>query len=164
VAQSIGITLVCVSLPFLSRGVSGNDMTMGSTIWLIGALFIATGFCHLSPKLFREVAPDGSDTVYLFSLFGVAGLLSLAFVRKQKIQVRRRDYGHGILQGSCNLLGTYSIAMTLKYLPGTFVFPFTSAAGVALTTAAATLVWKEKLGVSAYVGIGLSVAALVLIN
>ena len=162
--QTVGILLVCLSLPFLSVGVSGKDTSLGSTVWLIGALFVATGFCHLSPKLFREVAPQGQETVYLASLFGVAGLLSFLFIRQQGIILQRRDYGHGILQGACNLLATFSLAMTLKYLPGTLVFPFTSAAGVAMTTAAATIVWKEKLGIYAYVGIALSVLALILIN
>lgn len=162
--QTLGILMVCLSLPFLSIGVAGNNTTLGSTAWLIGALFVATGFCHLSPKLFREVAPQGHETVYLASLFGVAGLLSFLFIKQQGIVLHRRDYGHGILQGGCNLLATFSLAMTLKYLPGTLVFPFTSAAGVAMTTAAATIVWKEKLGIYAYVGIALSILALVLIN
>jgi len=164
VAQTVGILFVCISLPLLSIGVAENKMSLGSTIWLIGMLFVTTGFCHLSPKIFRELAPQGDETVYLFSLFSVAGVLSLIFIKKQGIPLQRRDYGHGILQGICNLLGTYSIAMALKYLPGTFVFPFTSAAGVALTTAAATIIWKEKLGLYAYVGIALSIIALVLIN
>ncbi len=164
VAQTVGILFVCISLPLLSISVGGNDMSLGRAVWLIGVLFVTTGFCHLSPKLFRELAPQGQETVYLFSLFSVAGVLSLAFIKNQGIPVQRRDYGHGILQGICNLLGTYSIAMTLKYLPGTYVFPFTSAAGVALTTAAATIFWKEKPGLYAYLGIALSIISLVLIN
>lgn len=163
--QTIGIIFVCLALPFLSAGVGGNGATaINGTIWLIVALFVTTGFCHLSPKLLREVVPQGQITVYLFSLFGTSGLVSVFLIRWMRVPFHRRDYGHGILQGLCNLLGTFSIAMTLKYLPATFVFPFTSAAGVVLTTAAGTLVWKEKLGRSAYVGIALSIVALALVN
>lgn len=163
VAQTIGIVCVCAALPFLSIGIGGKT-AMGSTVWLITALFITTGFCHLSPKLLHEVAPEGQMTVYLASLFSIAGLLSILLIRWQRIKVGRRDYGHGIILGTCNLLGTYCIAVTLQYLPGTLVYPFTSAAGVVLTTCAATLVWKEKIGRTAYFGICLTVIALVLVN
>jgi drug/metabolite transporter (DMT)-like permease len=163
--QTVGILFVCIALPFLSTGVNQTGaLSFGRAGWLIGALLLTTGFCSLSPKLFSEMASQGQTPLYLFSLFGVAAVMSLVYLRIRRIAVYRREYGHGILQGLCNTLGASSMVLTLKYLPGTVVFPITSASGLVLTTAAATLIWKERIRPPAYVGIGLTLIALILVN
>ena len=166
VAQTIGIIVVCIALPFLSLGVGGQgvERTLKGTIWLVGALFVTTGMCHLSPKVFSEMAPQGQMSLYLFSLFFVAAIMSALYIRFKPVQVRRQDYGYGILLGAINVSGTWLLAITLQILPGTIVFPVTSALGLAVTTSAAVLIWKEQIRRPAYVGIGLTFIALILVN
>lgn len=164
--QTAGILLVCLALPFLSLGANSGQskVRLRTTIWFIGALFVTTGFCSLSPKVFSELSTERQMPLYVFSLFVTAALVSLVFFRIKRIPIFRRDYVHGLVQGACNILSAVTMVMTLKYLPGTLVFPVTSASGLILTTAAATLIWKEQLHNRVYIGIGLTVIALVLVN
>lgn len=164
-AQTVGILVVCMALPFLSLGVGqAADMTVKGTAWLVGALFVTTGMCHLSPKVFSEVAPQSQMALYLFSLFSVAAVMSALYIRFKPVQVRRHDFSYGIIQGAVNVAGTWLLVLTLKFLPGTIVFPVSSALGLAMTTSAAVLIWKEQIRRPAYVGIGLTFIALVLVN
>ncbi|MEE2993688.1 MAG: DMT family transporter [Gemmatimonadota bacterium] len=164
-AQTVGIGVVCIALPFLSLGVGqAADKTFKGTVWMVGALFITTGMCHLSPKVFSEMAPQSQMSLYLFSLFSVAAIMSILYIRFKPVQVRRNDYGYGLLQGVINVTGTWLLVITLKLLPGTIVFPVSSALGLVVTTSAAVLIWKEKIRRPAYVGIGLTFIALILVN
>ena len=164
--QTAGIVLVCLALPFLSVGTGDGQpaVRLRNTLWFIGALFVTTGFCSLSPKVFSELSTERQMPLYVFSLFATSALVSLVFFRIKRIPILRRDYAHGFVQGACNILSAVTMVMTLKHLPGTLVFPVTSASGLILTTAAAILIWKEQLRGRVYIGIGLTVIALVLVN
>lgn len=164
--QTVGIVFVFLALPFLSIGVNQTrtSLNMGGAGWIIAVLFVATGFCNLSPKVFSELADQRQIPLYTFTLFVTAALASLLYFRINRVKVDRRDYGHGIMQGVCNILNAAVMVWTLKYLPGTVVFPVTSASALIITTAAATLIWKEQIRTPAYIGIGLTLIALVLVN
>lgn|GEM_PF-824340 len=163
-AQTVGIVFVCLAFPFLSLGGPQGHGALSGGWWLIAALFVATGFCNLSPKVFSELAAPEQIPLYAFALFGTSAVASLVYFRTAGIRVDRNEYGHGIVQGTCNILSAATMIWALKYLPGTIVFPVTSAAGLVITTAAATLFWKEQLRTPAFVGIGLTLVALVLVN
>ena len=55
--QILGIVTVCLALPFLSLGLGRQaSRPVRGVLWILVALFITTGFCHLSPKVFSELA------------------------------------------------------------------------------------------------------------
>ena len=163
--QIAGIVTVCIALPFLSLGVGRQAaLSMRGVAWLVGALFITTGFCHLSPKVFSELAPQSQMSLYLFSLFAVSGVMGLCYVRFKPIRASLHDMRWSVMLGACNVAGTWLLVLTLKFLPGTVVFPFVSAVGLVITTVVAILYWKEQVRRLAYVGIGLTLIAVVLVN
>ena len=163
--QIAGIIAVCIALPLLTLGVGRqSDLSLRGVAWLVGALFITTGFCHLSPKAFSELAPQSQMSLYLFSLFAVSGIMGLCYIWYKPIRARPPELWWSVLLGACNVAGTWLLVLTLKFLPGTVVFPFVSAVGLVITTLVAILYWKEQVRRLAYVGIGLTLVAVVLVN
>ncbi len=163
--QIAGIITVCIALPLLTLGVGRqSDLSLRGAVWLVGALFTTTGFCHLSPKVFSELAPQSQMSLYLFSLFAVSGFMGLYYIWYKPIRVRLPEVWWSGILGACNVAGTWLLVLTLKFLPGTVVFPFVSAVGLVITTLVAILYWKEQVRRLAYVGIGLTLVAVVLVN
>ena len=163
--QILGIVTVCLALPFLSLGLGRQaSRPVRGVLWILVALFITTGFCHLSPKVFSELAPQSQMSLYLFSLFVVSGVMGLVFIWTKSIQISFYDVQWSCLLGAINVAGTWLLVVTLKVLPGTIVFPFVSAGGLVLTTIVAILYWKEDVRVLSYIGIGLTLIAVVLVN
>ncbi|MYB61822.1 MAG: DMT family transporter [Gemmatimonadetes bacterium] len=164
-AQIAGIITVCIALPLLTLGVGRQaELSLRGVAWLVGALFITTGFCHLSPKVFSELAPQSQMPLYLFSLFAVSGIMGFFYFWTKPIRARMPELRWSVLLGAVNVSGTWLLVLTLKYLPGTVVFPFVSAVGLVITTLVAILYWKEQVRGLAYVGIGLTLVAVVLVN
>ncbi len=164
-SQTAGIITVCIALPLLTLGVGRqSDLSLRGVAWLVGALFITTGFCHLSPKVFSELAPQSQMPLYLFSLFAVSGIMGLCYLRYKPIRARLPEVRWSVLLGAVNVSGTWLLVLTLKFLPGTVVFPFVSAVGLVITTLVAILYWKEQVRRLAFVGIGLTLVAVVLVN
>ena len=94
--QTAGIVTVCIALPLLTLGVGRQAaLSLRGVAWLVGALFITTGFCHLSPKVFSELAPQSQMPLYLFTLFAVSGIMGLFYLWNKPIRARmpevRRD-------------------------------------------------------------------------
>ena len=163
--QTAGIITVCIALPLLTLGVGRqSELSLRGVAWLVGALFITTGICHLSPKVFSELAPQSQMPVYLFCLFAVSGIMGLIYIWNKPIRTRLPDVRWSVLLGACNVAGTWLLVLTLKHLPGTVVFPFVSAVGLVITTLVAILYWKEQVRGPAFVGIGLTLVAVVLVN
>ncbi len=163
--QIAGIATVCVALPLLTLGLGRQtNLSLRGVAWLVSALFVTTGFCHLSPKVFSELAPQSQMSLYLFSLFAVSGVMGLCYIWYKPIRASLPDVRWSFLLGACNVVGTWLLVLTLKFLPGTIVFPFVSSVGLVITTLVAILYWKEQVRRLAYVGIGLTLVAVVLVN
>ena len=90
--------------------------------------------------------------------------MGLVFIWTKSIQISFYDVQWSGLLGAINVAGTWLLVVTLKVLPGTIVFPFVSAGGLVLTTIVAILYWKEDVRVLSYIGIGLTLIAVVLVN
>ena len=163
--QILGIVAVCVALPFLSLGVGRNtSLSLRGVAWLFGAVFITTGFCHLSPKVFSELSPQNHMPLYLFSLFCVSGVMGLCYIWLKSFDTSLSDVKWSVLLGFCNVVGTWLLVLTLNSLPGTIVFPFVSAVGLVITTVVAIFYWKEQVRTLSFIGIGLTFIAVVLVN
>jgi len=69
----------------------------------------------------------------------------------------------GIALGTANLLQVYFVLKSLELFDGFIVFPVTSAAGLAFTTLAAVTLLGERPSWLSYLGIGVAIAALLLL-
>ena len=66
--------------------------------------------------------------------------------------------------GAANLGNYLFLVLALSVLPGIVVYPVIAAGEVGLMAVAGVAIWRERLGVPSWVGVGLAVAALVLLQ
>jgi multidrug transporter EmrE-like cation transporter len=164
-----GIVLASLSLPLLSRNRAPENNTPHETGFrgtkpLIFILFLLTGWCALSPKMFVQISPHDSSELFLLFLFNSAAIIGIGALIVLRVVPTWGDILPGVLLGLCNIFSNHFFLITLSELPGIFVFPIASSAGVVLNTLVAVTVWREQLRRPVVVGIVISVLALVLIN
>ncbi|MCZ6676199.1 MAG: EamA family transporter [Candidatus Poribacteria bacterium] len=173
VYQIIGIGLVCLSLPLLTRNRSlvekkkqlslqkgGFDRTQ--LILLI--LFFLTGWCSLSSKVFVQVSPQDSRELFLMFLFVTAAIIGLVPLVIFRTVPTIGEIFPGIVLGLCNIYQNHFLLVALNRLPGMVVFPIANSSALVLTALFAWIVWHERLRRVVIVGILISVVALVFIN
>jgi drug/metabolite transporter (DMT)-like permease len=140
------------------QGVRGSK----GWLWLV-LLFLADALVMLAAKAFREQLPQTENlpfqTVTFISAFFVATILGY-------VTGRRSDPGsftYGSLLGAANLGNYLFLILSLSVLPGVVVYPAVAAAEVALAALLGILLWKERFGWRAWLGLSLALAALALI-
>lgn len=134
------------------------------TFALIACFFLLAGLSRLSQEAFKhECQPDERST-FLFSAFVTAAIPSVLLLSRYRKQWQTSEFLCGGFVGSANYLQTIFILRALGSFPGFIVFPVTSAGGLVLTTLVATRMMHEKLHLRSYIGIAITVVALVLLN
>ena len=165
-AQLVAVVLAGVGFFLISgRGRSGGTITLRSSL-LLGALFLMGGTSDTFMKTFDEIfAPSQDRAVYMTMLFGVAFLSGLVIsVTQKKSFPRRQTLLLGAALGMVNFGSVEFLLNAVGKLSGTFVFP---AINISLVVGGAVLgvvVWKERLSRGNLVGLGLALAALILLN
>jgi drug/metabolite transporter (DMT)-like permease len=131
---------------------------------LLFALFVGNGLCMLAMRAFRQVGTEGESSLFLATLFGTAAAVGLGAWIGHWSGTSRRDVLPGMAVGLCNAIANLALVAALRQLPGVLVFPFYSAVGVVLSALFAGLVWGERIRRLELAGMGVAVAAVVLIN
>jgi drug/metabolite transporter (DMT)-like permease len=115
-------------------------------------------------QVFRHEMPQTEtlpfQAVLFVSAFAVTSIIY--FARRERVD--RSALNLGALLGAANLGNYLFLVLALAVLPGIAVYPAIAAGEVGLSAAAGVIFWREKLGVRSWVGIGLTVAALLLIQ
>ena len=134
--QAVGICLILVALPLLSRQPSDKSVNLAGPVWgWLLALFATTSGGSVAAKLFTVTGNPLSKPVLLGVWFGIA-----------------------------NVGGNIAMLAALDYLPASIVFPAASGGGVLLVAVTSALLWGERLSRPALLGIAVSIPALILVN
>ncbi len=134
-------------------------------------LFFGSGIILTLIKFAEEYyLPEGQSTVFTSAIFLVAGSIGLLImvanaVRKKKIPRWKSLWG-GFLLGFPNYGSIYFLVKTLELdvLDSSAVFPINNMSVVVLSAVFARLIFRERLSFVNWVGILLSVLAIVLIS
>lgn len=132
-------------------------------VWMAG-LFLVEGSVNTGAKVFQQVMPQAESMSFQTVVFVTAFFVTtiVYFLGRERVTQQTLVYGAGL--GAANL-GNYLFLVTaLAVLPGVVVYPVTAAAEVALMVLAGVFFWREKVGLRSWLGIGLAVLALVLIQ
>ena len=176
VAQLVGIVLALSSLLLIggrkSTAAPAEVIPAGLPItqrrWfrpvILLIFFLLCGASRLAQEAFKHVCEPDQRPVFLLAAFSIAGLPSLAALLWRQRWPSAGEWGFGIAMGLVNALQTQFILQALYYFDGFVVFPVTSAGGLMLTVLVATGLLGEELTGRSRVGIGLAVAALILLN
>lgn len=164
--QWLGIVLACVSLTLIGqRGVDLNGAALPRRASLIiGGFFAIAGSARLAQEAFRHIAEENQKPSFLLVAFGVASVGSIAMLVARRRRPSLPELGFGTLIGLANVSQTFFILKALDHFDGFIVFPVTSAGGLLFTTLVAALLLKERLAALTWMGIGLAVLALFLLQ
>ena len=163
--QVAGIGLILVALPLLSRQPSDKSVNLAGPVWgWLLALFLTTSGGSVAAKLFTVAGNPLSKPLLLGVWFGIAAVVALVALRRQRLRPTRDDLPLGILLGVVNIGGNFAMLAALDYLPAAIVFPAASGGGVLLVAVTSALLWGERLSRPALLGIAVSLPALVLVN
>jgi len=134
-----------------------------SLLWL-AFLFLTEGLVLVPALVFRKQLPrtEGMpfQTVIFVTAFFVTTLLY--YVRRPRLSPETLKWG--ALLGAANLGNYLFLVLALMVLPGLAVYPAVAAGEVGLMAVAGVVLWKEEVGVRSWLGIALTVLALVLIQ
>jgi len=100
------------------------------------------------------------QTVIFVAAFVVTTLLY--YLRRPRLEPEILKWG--ALLGTANFGNYLFLVLALTVLPGLVVYPVIAAGEVGLMAVAGVVLWKEKVGVRSWLGIGLAVIAVVLIQ
>ena len=136
---------------------------------VLALTFCSGGAVDLSMKTFEEgFGATNSRVLFLMGAFGIAFLIGAVVVGHRAIRYgrwpERRTVGWGLFLGVINYGSLEFLLRAVEVLPGTVVFPANNIAIMVLAAAVGVFFWNEHLSRANRIGIGLAVAALVLLR
>ena len=115
-------------------------------------------------KIHEELGNGLLSEHFLFYTFGVALILCVMLMAAKKEKIGWKDVGFGILLGVPNYFSARFLLKALNKLAAVVVFPTFSVATVVVITLTGLMIFKEKLSKKQWIGIGMILVALVLLN
>ncbi len=151
------------SSPGTSHPATRPRSSLPAWLWLL-LLFLVDGLVMVPAQVFRQHLPQDENWPFQALVFVAAFLVTTIIYHLSKQRVTQQSLGYGSLLGACNLGNYLFLVLALTVLPGVVVYPVIAAGEVGLMALAGALIWRERVGARSWVGIGLAVVALVLIQ
>lgn len=164
------VAMLAVTLSSWTNESSGKEKNSGKS-WLFPfIIFVGSGLLDTSMKFVEaKVLSPALTSVFLIILFLTAGSIGSGILTGGlilgKLKFHYRNLIGGIALGIPNYFSIYFLLEALKTsgLDSTVIFPIMNVGTVLLSAVAAILLFKEKLSKLNYLGLALSIAAIVLI-
>ena len=137
-------------------------------LWLLLVTLLASGLSEGMSKVFERLGNQTEDTRYFFFLFLTAAVLTAVLAIADKIRhgkgIRLKEMAAGILAGIPNYFSAWFLLKALIRLPAMLVYPVFSVGSILLVTGFGALIFKERLEKRQWLGLGLILIALILLN
>jgi drug/metabolite transporter (DMT)-like permease len=163
--QVVGLVLVTMAVPLLVRTTA--LVSPRQSAWKIPVLlghFVAMGVMGLVFKAFIQAVPDGAGPGFYLAAFGCAGMVAAVPCARNVRPIGKRDLAAGAVLGVVNLGTKVSMVLALGALPGIVVFPVSTAGTVILTAILSMILWNERYGPRAVLGLLSALAGIVTIQ
>jgi len=159
--QVLGIIICLVAVVMINfeKGQTAVQFKLG--LFLI---LLSSGFCDVMSKVHEELGNPVLADHFLFYTFGVAMILCIVLIIAKKELFGWKDVLFGILLGVPNYFSASFLLKALNDIAAVIVFPTFSVATVVVISMTGLLVFKEKLSKKQWIGMGLILVALVLLN
>ena len=164
--QALGIVLALAALALMTRASGGpaNKMSRLGQMALIFLVFCGQGASMTCLRWVRYAGLEGQLLKVIMVTGFTAGTLGILFLLIRRIRPNRIDIGTGVLIGIYNLVGLIALLTALNHVPGTIFFPLLGCTVVTLDNLAAHFFWKERLDRAALFGVGLALAAILIVT
>ena len=137
-------------------------------LWLLLVTLLASGLSEGMSKVFEHLGNQTEDTRYFFFLFLTAAVLTAVLAVVEKVRhgkgIRLKEMAAGILAGIPNYFSSWFLLKALVRLPAMLVYPVFSVGSILLVTGFGALIFKERLEKRQWLGLGLILIALMLLN
>ena len=171
--QAIGFGLAVLAILWMFLGKrdrteeNGKQKGKGFLVWLLPVcLLLLAGCTDSMVNLFDKYGPASGKDAYLFFNFFFALLFSVCVLlfRLRKHPAKGKEFLLGMLVGVPNYFASRLVMRALGSLPSVVVYPVYCVGTLAVLTVAGVFLFKERLTVKKWIGVGLIAVALVLLN
>ena len=166
-AQLLGVVLVLAALALIQGG-GARDPQARRSFWLLLLTLLCSGGADAMSKVFEQLGDPGQSTHFFFWLFLTALLLTaglaLAEGKRGGKRLLLRELAAGAAVGIPNYFSSWLLLLALQRLPAFLAYPIYSTGTILLVLGAGALLFRERLNRRQGIGVGLILAALVLLN
>jgi len=161
IMQVVGFAMAIGAIVLINMGSGDEKMRMN---WSLLLLLIGGGSAEAMSKVFEQAGHVGLSDQFLFYTFGVALLLCTALAAAKKERPGKAEALFGLLIGIPNFFSAKFLLAALGSVPAVIAYPSYSVATLLVITLAGVGAFKEKLEKRQWIGVGIILAALVLLN
>lgn len=162
------VALTAIVLASLKKQADDNQKRNNLLMLFIPAvIFIGSGLVDVSIKITQEQYGQATDISLLLSIiFGTAGIIGIFTLFFEKGKADWRSLPGGIALGLFNFSSTWFImkALALDHIESSVVFAINNIGVIIFSAFIARLFFREKITTINWLGIGLSVIAIILIS
>ncbi len=165
----VGLGILCVSL-FLVKGAAKPETKAVSAKWVIAVAvsFVCNGLCSVIQKQQQNAFGGIYNSSFMIVALAIAAavcfLCGVIAERKHLKAAFRGGLLSAALCGLSNGATNYLVMVIVATVAASLFFPLLSAGQLILTFVISVLLYKEKFLPRQLVGLGLGIAALVLLN
>ena len=132
--------------------------------WGLLLLLLCGGMADGMSKVFEELGPAGFGDAFLFFTFLTALGLCAAVMLLKKDLPGKWEVFYGLLIGIPNFFSSKFLLRSLGDIPAVIAYPVYSVGGILLVSLVGVLAFRERLRKLQWVGMGIILIALVLLN
>lgn len=159
--QGSGFVIAIAAIVLMNYQKGGEKMGSGAGLM---AMLLCCGMADAMSKIFTESGVAALESQFLFYTFGVAmGLcFILMILNSQRIGLSEAVFG--TLIAVPNFFSSKFLLGALESLSAVIVYPVFSVGSILVVTLTGVLLFRERLSKRQWIGIGLILVALVLLN
>ena len=131
---------------------------------LLLLLLASAGFSDSLPKMFNMLDLPKMEGSYMALTFSAAFIFCLILVVVKKKRFRVDSLWAGCLLGIANYFSSWFLLKSVGVLPSFIVYPCYSVLSIAIVAVVSVIVFKEVLSRTQGIGIGILLAAIILLN
>lgn len=160
-SQIIGIILSVIAVVLISYKKGEKRKT---ALVLLLLLLASAGFSDSLPKMFNMLDLPKMEGSYMALTFSAAFIFCLILVVVKKKRFRVDSLWAGCLLGIANYFSSWFLLKSVGVLPSFIVYPCYSVLSIAIVAVVSVIVFKEVLSRTQGIGIGILLAAIILLN
>ena len=153
---------IAVAAVLLING--SKKKTAANNRWMLILLLLFCGMSDAMCKVYKVLGPAQYEAHFLLYTFLFAFLLCIVPMLKKGEKPGMKEEIWGVLLGLPNFFAARFLLSSLSHLPAVIVYPTFSVATMVILTLTGVIFFKEKLAKREWIGLGLILGALVLLN
>jgi len=163
----IGLMLIFASIVLVNLKFS--DKGKFSLKWLACVLvaFLGNGVCSIMQNMQKRLVGDSYTHEFMIIALAAASVMLFAyaaFTGKGLMRDLKACLPYSAANGIANALANFLLLLIIGNIPNTILYPTNAALGMIFTFLLASIVYKEKFTLPQYIGYGLGMASIVMLN